>query len=299
MKRILITGTNGLLGQSLLKILCSENIVLASSQEQLAVLPPSNWEYQQLNITNYDHCKEIFRNFAPEVVINAAAFTDVDGCENEKELCWQVNVKGVENLAMLARRYDIHFIQYSTDYIFNGENGPYSESDRPSPLGYYGKSKHAAENVLRQIGCDAAIIRTCVLFGTGYKIKNNFFLWILENLQAKNKINVVVDQYNNPTLAEDLALGTKAVIDTAAKGIFHLAGKDYLSRYDFALAIANNFNFSQDLILPIYTKELKQKAARPLRGGLKIEYSQSELGFNPRSINETLIYLNWKMGKNG
>ncbi|MEJ2050298.1 MAG: dTDP-4-dehydrorhamnose reductase [Calditrichota bacterium] len=271
MKKVIITGANGLLGQALIQVLKEKYEIIGTGLENNSFLPEDGWRYHKLDITNSQKCKDAIKEFVPEVIINAASFTDVDGCEKEKELCWQVNVKGVENLAKISRGLDIHLIHYSTDYVFDGKEGPYDETARPDPVGYYGKSKLASENVLQQIGCPFTVIRTCVLYGNGVEVKRNFFLWVLENLQNEKKIRVVTDQFNNPTLSEDLATGSQLVIEQAALGKFHLAGRDYLSRYDFALKICGIFNKSEEFVVPIKTKELGQAAPRPSRGGLKID----------------------------
>jgi dTDP-4-dehydrorhamnose reductase len=299
MKRVLITGANGLLGQALVNRFKEDYQLLASGQEEQAYLTPAGWEYISMDIMNRLQLKEAYQNFEPDYVLNAASYTNVDACENDKELCWQINVKGVENLAELARRYHSHLIHYSTDYLFDGDDGPYDENARPNPLGYYGNSKLASENVLLQIGCIFTVLRTCVLYGTGLNVKRNFFLWVWENLAAGNKITVVTDQYNNPTLADDLAMASGLVLDRNATGIFNIAGKEYLNRFEFALQVAEIFNFSKDLIIPIDTSQLKQTAHRPLRGGLKIDLALEELGYDPRTVRETLIYLKWKMENHG
>jgi dTDP-4-dehydrorhamnose reductase len=299
MKKVLLTGANGLLGQALVNLFRDDYMILLSGQEEENFNTNSDLDYWRIDITHMENCKELIKFFSPDIIINAASFTNVDDCESNKELCWQVNVKGVENLAHLSRRYYIHLIHYSTDYVFDGKNGPYSESQRPSPIGYYGKSKLASENVLRQIGSPSTIIRTCVLFGTGYNVKKNFFLWVFDNLKMGEHIRVVTDQFNNPTLVEDLAIGTKQVIERSALGLYHMGGLDYVSRYEFARLLANTFDFSEELIAPIKTNELGQKANRPLKGGLKIDLAQTDIGYNPRKLMETLLYLKLKMRENG
>jgi dTDP-4-dehydrorhamnose reductase len=295
MKKILITGANGLLGQALQRLFQKKYQILSTGIEDSAVLKTAANDYQILDITDLANCKAMINVFKPDVIVNAASYTNVDECENKKELCWQINVKGVENLANLARRHDIQLIHYSTDYVFNGKNGPYKEEERPHPLGYYGKSKLASENVLRQIGCPFSILRTCVLFGTGTAVKKNFFLWVLESLQNEKSILVVTDQYNNPTLAEDLAAGSELVIKKAAVGLYHLEGKEYLNRFDFASAIAKIFDLNSELIKPIKSTHLKQLAARPQLGGLEIEMAKENLAYNPKSLTESLLYLKQKI----
>ncbi len=298
MKKVLITGANGLLGQALVEEAEGKYQFLATGQEEESLVSGTGNNYQQLDITSFGSCKNIINEFAPDIIVNAASYTNVDECERNREFCWQVNVKGVENLAQLSRRYDIHLIHYSTDYVFDGRNGPYDENQKPMPLGYYGKSKLASENVLRQIGCPFTIVRTCVLFGTGQEVKKNFFIWILENLKEENPIRVVTDQYNNPTLVEDLATGTAHIVDQAAVGLYHMGGKEYLNRFDFAKAVAAVFSLNEKLIAPIETTELGQLAERPLYGGLKIDQAMQQLDYNPRTIKESLNYLKWKLTNN-
>jgi dTDP-4-dehydrorhamnose reductase len=298
MKKVLITGSNGLLGQALNQLFQKRFRVLSTGIEDIAVVKTSENGYQILDVIDFAKCKAVINEFKPDVIVNAASFTQVDECENKREQCWQVNVKAVENLANLARRHDIHLIHYSTDYVFNGKNGPYQEADRPQPLGYYGKSKLASENVLRQIGCPFSIIRTCVLYGTGMAVKKNFFLWILENLQKEKPISVVTDQFNNPTLAEDLATGSLLVIEKAAIGLYHLAGEEYLNRFDFASKIAQIFDLPADRIKAIKSSQLKQSSPRPLLGGLKIDLAREKLGYHPQSLRESLNYLKRKISNN-
>jgi dTDP-4-dehydrorhamnose reductase len=298
-KNVLITGANGLLGQALIDLFRKDYNVLATGVEENAFLPVSDWEYNKLDITRYKECEKIVQTFSPSLILNAASYTDVDRCESEKEFCWEINVKGVENLAKISDQLKIHLIHYSTDYIFNGENGPYDENDKTSPLGYYGKSKLAAENVLTQIGCPCSILRTCVLYGAGVNVKKNFFLWILENLEDEKQIHVVTDQYNNPTLAEDLAEGSKLAFINSAYGVYHIAGLVYINRYDFALKVAQIFNLREDLINPIETAQLKQLAKRPMKGGLKIDLAQKKLYYNPHSLEETLLFLEKKLNYYG
>ncbi len=299
MKRVLLTGANGLLGQALIWRLKGHYTLLATGVEPHPELPPDGWEYRQLDITSASDAKDLVYEFLPDYIVNAASYTNVDGCEKEKELCWRVNVKGVEILARLARRKNAHFIHYSTDYIFDGQHGPYAEDDRPDPVGYYGKSKLASENITRQTGCRFTILRTCVLYGLGRNVKQNFFLWVYHNLKNKNPIRVVTDQYNNPTLAEDLANATDQVIRLQAEGIYHIAGNEYLNRYEFAVAIARAFGFDTQLITPITTEELNQPAPRPPLGGLKIDRARKELNYHPHSIEDSLNYLKMKLEKNG
>lgn len=293
MKKILITGVNGLLGQALSRTFSDNFEVYSAAIEPSPALELPH--YEQLDISDPKKCKKLIWQIEPDVIINAAAFTNVDACEEEKELCWRINVKGVENLAAAARRNMALLVHLSTDYIFDGKEGPYPEEYKPKPLGYYGKSKLASENAVRIAGIPYAIVRTNVLYGAGINVKNNFFLWLYHSLQANKQIRVVTDQLNNPTLAEELAEGIQLLIKASKYGIYNIAGAEYLSRYDFALKVAEVFGFSTKLIAPITTDQLMQKSPRPMRGGLRIEKAKTELGYRPKPITEILEYLGRKM----
>ena len=291
MKKILVTGANGLLGQAIQGAFSGKFTLLATARQQQPHVAFPGVNYQPLDVSIWGKCRDIVLDFQPDVIINTAAYTHVDKCEIEREECWRANVKIVENLARAARRNMAQLIHMSTDYIFDGENGPYDEDDPPSPLGYYGKSKLASENTVRMTGIPYVIVRTNVIYGLGRQVKNNFFLWVYHNLKEGKPINVVTDQYNNPALADDLALGIRQIVDQSQYGIFHMGGEDFLSRYDFACEIARVFGFSELLIHPITSDALYQAAPRPMRGGLRIAKAQRVFGYHPRPLKKAFRYL--------
>ncbi|GAB4332003.1 MAG: dTDP-4-dehydrorhamnose reductase [Calditrichia bacterium] len=295
MKRILITGANGLLGQALVRQFFGKFALLSTGVEERPFWGETGIDYQKLDITDAKACKEIVKEFQPHFIINAAAFTAVDACETEKELCWSINVKGVENLIHAARYTESHIIHYSTDYLFDGKNGPYAEDAPLNPLGYYGKSKLASENALHASGMPHTIFRTNVLFGYAPGVKNNFVLWVLRNLKEGKTIRVVTDQYNNPTLAEDLARLTMSAVNNPVEGVFNGAGADYCNRFEFAKLIAETFGLDMGLIKPITTEELGQSAPRPMKGGLIIDKARKVFDFHPVSLPDALKFLNQKM----
>lgn len=291
MKKIMITGASGLLGQALMRTFSGKYQVIATAKSELPDALTGKVEFHQLDISNAARCKDLIQELDPDVIINAAAYTNVDGCEDHREICWRANVKGVENLAVAARKNMALLVQLSTDYIFDGEDGPYDEDDTPNPLGYYGKAKLASENAVRVVGIPYAIIRTNVIFGTGIDVKNNFFLWLYNSLKAGKNIRVVTDQYNNPVAADDLALGIRQLVDESKYGVFHMGGKEYLNRYEFAVQLAEVFGFSRELITPIETGELQQKAPRPMKGGLKIDKAANTFGYAPRPLKSVFNSL--------
>ncbi|MBI1806403.1 MAG: dTDP-4-dehydrorhamnose reductase [Ignavibacteria bacterium] len=279
MKRVLITGTNGLLGQKLVELLSrsSNYTLLLTSKQERSVFEEDSLPYRQLDTTNKQDVIKTIEEFEPDVIINTAAMTNVDQCEKERELAWRVNVNSVEHLVYAAKLTGARLIHISTDYVFDGKAGPYTEQDRPNPISYYGRTKLASENVLQLSGIPATIIRTMVLYGTGYNVKMNFALWLVKNLSEEKQTPVVDDQIGNPTLADDLAYGIMKVLELERMGIYHIAGPDLVSRYDFAVVLARVFNLNKKLLSPVKTISLKQPAPRPLKSGFITLKAQVDL----------------------
>jgi dTDP-4-dehydrorhamnose reductase len=199
-----------------------------------------------------------------------------------------VNVGAVKNLVKACQGRNIKLVHISTDYIFDGENGPYSEDDPPNPVNFYGQTKLESENVIKQGGIDSLIVRTNVLYGFGRKVKRNFLLWLLEKLTVGEKIKIANDQFSNPTLADNLSQCILEMVDGDLTGVIHIGGADYLSRYDFAMKVAQKFEFDTAFISPTTTESLGQKAKRPLHGGLRVEKAQSLLKTKLLNVEEGL-----------
>jgi len=294
MKRILVTGANGLLGQRLAQLFAQDSryeLLLTSHHPSFYLNHHTLLDYTQLDITSKSDVKSLLSSFRPEVIINAAAMTNVDRCEVDREQAWKVNVHGVENLVDVARAIRAKVIQLSTDYVFDGLRGPYTEEDRPNPINYYGKTKLASENVVRMGDTPYAIIRTIVLYGCGKNVKQNFGLWVIDNLSKGNTICAATDQVCNPTYVHDLAYGILRVVEQEAEGVFHLSGSERLSRFEFAQRVAQVFGFDSNLIHPVKTEELHQKARRPLNTGFITLKVETELGFKPSDVTQGLTML--------
>lgn len=296
-KRVLVTGANGLLGQKMVKKFSSNNefdVVATATGEQLHDSSVS-CRYQQLDISDRKAVKEIVRQFSPDLIINCAAMTHVDKCESEKELCHRINTDGVQFLAESCKPNNIRFIHFSTDYVFDGVNGPYNEESKVNPLSYYGKSKLAGENAIIATGIDFIIFRTMVVYGVGIKTKANFASWLVNELKQNRPVNIVTDQIGNVTLVDELAEATMIATNKNIKGIYHAAGKDLVSRYDFAVLLAQVFNFDTQLIHPITTDSLKQLAPRPLNSGLITIKVETELGYHFSTTKEGLVRFKQQM----
>jgi dTDP-4-dehydrorhamnose reductase len=289
--RILITGANGMLGQRAVQFYSSrENIeLLATSVEEKAVF--DSVEYIPVDIKDRDIIKKVIYDYCPDFIVHTAAFTNVDLSEKLREDAWKINVKGVEYIAEAARTIDAHIIHISTDYIFDGKNGPYDENAIPDPVGYYGRTKLASENTLRISGTFFTILRTNVLYGIAKNSRPDFVRWVINSLSKNENIRIVKDQINNPTFIDDLVQGINKIIEFRKTGVYNIGGKEFLSRFDFTLRIAEYFNLDKKLILPITTDELKQPARRPLKSGLLILKAETELGYKPHTISESLAAM--------
>ena len=295
-RRIVIVGANGTLGQRLFEFYSSLNDVelLPASIEEEFVFDSQS--YIQLDISNRNEVKKIIYDFCPDFIINAAAFTNVDKCESERETAWKINVKGVEYLSEAARVLDSHLIHISSDYIFDGKNGPYSENDIPNPLGYYARTKLASENVLKISGTKNTIIRTNVLYGTAKYSRPDFVKWVVDSVRSGKEIKIVDDQFNNPTFIDDLVQAINKIIELRKEGLYNIGGSEVLSRFDFTMIIADFFNLDKSLIKRIQTEDLKQPARRPLKSGLITIKAQSELGYKPHSIIQSLELMKKELG---
>jgi dTDP-4-dehydrorhamnose reductase len=298
LRTVFITGSNGLLGQAVTTLLTRETnyeLVLSSVEDKSSI--EYGHKYEKMDITNKDDVKKIIAYYEPQVIINCAAYTEVDKCETERELCWKINVDGVKNLIIASKRTNSKIIHYSTDYVFDGKSGPYDEEATPDPISFYGRSKLASENALTSSGIDHAIIRTMVLYGIGNNVKKNFALWLVETLKKNMPVTIVTDQIGNTTIVDDLAYGTYKIVEKDKSGIFNIAGKDILSRYDFALKLCEVFGFNKKLVSPILTSELSQPAPRPLNSGLLVLKAESELGINLMDSMESLRLLKVQLGE--
>jgi dTDP-4-dehydrorhamnose reductase len=292
-RRMLVFGCNGLLGQKVAELLVrgTPASVTLTSFENAPVRPMEPAEYIQADITSKKDVKQVVAHSEPDVIINCAAMTDVDACETERETAWKVNVGGVEHIIEAARRTGALIVHVSSDYIFDGKDGPYTEDDRPEPLSYYGKTKLAGENSLRTSGMNYLIARTMILYGFAPGVRQNFALWLIQSLEKQTPVRIVDDQLGNPTLADDLAYGLLRGVELGRTGIYNIAGRDIVSRHEFALRVARAFSLDASLISPIKTASLRQPAHRPLKSGLITLKAEVELGIRPSTIEEGLAVL--------
>ena len=298
MKKILITGTNGLLGQKLVYALRDRKDyqVIATARGENRLLEKAGYLYETLDITSAHEVEQVFLKHQPHIVINGAAMTNVDECEDAKVLCWKINVDAVQYLLNAAKKYGSHFIHVSTDFIFDGSAGPYSEEAKANPLSYYGESKLAAEEIVRKYKGVWAIARTVLVYGLVDNMsRSNIVLWAKGALEKGEPINVVNDQFRTPTLAEDLANGCILIADQTAGGIFNISGKEQLNVLQIVEKVADYYHLDKSLIRAISSKTLNQRAKRPPITGFILTKAIRELGYKPHSFEEGIAILDHQM----
>jgi dTDP-4-dehydrorhamnose reductase len=296
-RKILLTGANGLLGQKTTEVFARETeheLVLTDLAPKAE--EPRKFTYHELDITSKEAVKGFVKTHKPEIIINAAAYTNVDGCETERELSWRVNVDAVKNLIIASRINSSKIIHISTDYIFDGVHGGYDENSTPNPLSFYGKAKLASENALIASGVEFTIIRTMIIYGYGRNVKRNFALWLVDKLGNNEPVTIVDDQYGMPTMVDDLGLALNRIVERERTGIYNVCGSEYISRYDFTLKLADIFNFDRGLVIPVKTSELNQAAARPMNSSFILLKAETELGLKPLNVRDGLYLLKSQLG---
>ena len=292
--KILITGSNGLLGQKLLHKLRVDNSVdlIAASRGENRVSEQSNYKYIALDITSKQEVEQVILVEKPDVVINTAAMTNVDLCEEKKTECDDLNVNAVQYLADACEKIESHLIHISTDFIFDGENGPYKEEDEPNPLSYYGLSKLKSEHLLQAHAVKWTILRTIIVFGVGENLsKGNIVLWAKGALEKGEPLNIIDDQFRAPTLAEDLADACILAANKKAFGVFNASGKDIMSIYEIVERIAKHYGNNTENLNKISTATLNQTAGRPPKTGFVLDKSRQVFGYNPHSFEECLAII--------
>jgi len=292
--RLLITGASGLYGSKL------ANLAEENGHEVYSAYKDHHAPFGKpvrLDVSNRIEVEKTFKEIAPESVVHAASLTDVDKCELNRELAWQINVKGTENIARASQSASAFLLYVSTDYVFDGEKGCYAETDPPNPLNFYGLTKVRAEERLKFVTADWCIARASVIYGaTPAAGKVNFALWVLNSLKKKEKTKVLVDQWNSPTLNSSLARMTFEIVERRLTGVFHLSGATRISRYDFAKTIADTFDLDSSPLVPTVAKEFSWLAKRPRDSSLNTAKAQRFLKSKPLPIEEALQEMKQETG---
>ena len=294
--KLLITGASGLYGSKLAQLALSKNFEVYSSDIQCLSVYGN---FVKLDISGKEQVEEAFKSIKPDVVVHAATLTDVDKCELNQELAWKVNVEGTKNIAEAAKSTGSFLIYISTDYVFSGETGCYKETDKPDPINYYGLTKLKAEEIV-QTQAEYFIARPSVIYGsTPAAGKVNFALWLIETLRKGERVKIVTDQWNTPTLNTNLAEMTLEVIERRLTGIYHLCGATRISRLEFAEQIADAFGLDKGLVDKVLSSQFTWPAKRPMDSSLDTSKAQKTLKCKPIAMGEALARLKLELSRKG
>jgi dTDP-4-dehydrorhamnose reductase len=298
MRTILVTGSNGLLGQKI-----TERLLVTGQFELIATAKGANrypveggYTYAEMDILDPENVKKVVEKYQPDAIVHTAAMTNVDTCEKEKDFAYQLNVEAVKTLASLCELHNIQLVHLSTDFIFDGAHGPYDELAAPNPLSYYGVTKLEAEEVIKNSTCRWTILRTIIVYGIVSDMsRSNIVLWAKGALEKGMPINVVNDQWRMPTLAEDLADCCLLAVEKDARGVYNASGKDMMSISELVGKVADYWQLDKSLIKEISSESLNQTAKRPVKTGFILDKTISELGYKPHSFEEGLAVVDQQL----
>jgi dTDP-4-dehydrorhamnose reductase len=293
LSRILITGANGFIGQYITRELVNNSrhqvIATGKTDSRLPFIVSDCYQYLDLDITDRSRVDKIFETEKPEVVIHTAALGQPDFCEQNRETCFAVNVTGTKNIAESCKKINSFLVFLSTDFVFDGESGPYRETDKVNPINIYGKSKLQGEQLIHETSTDHAVVRLCSVYGIPLSgDARNIITWVQENLVKMKSIKAVDDQVRTPTYIGDATDAIITLADKKISGIFHISGEQALTPYDMAMATASYLRLDQQLIEKVNSALLNQPARRPLVTGFVIDKAKNTFGFNPRNFSEGL-----------
>lgn len=294
MKKLFVTGANGLLGQNIVKQLAKQNQyeIFASARGECRFNLPENVNYVALDLTSEEDLNNAFNEIQPELVIHAAAMTNVDKCELEKEECWKINVVATENIIKAVKSNNAYLVNVSTDFVFDGEDGPYVETDKPNPVSYYGESKLKGEELCKEYGIRHSIVRTIIVYGVVDNMsRSNLVLWTKNSLENKQDIRVINDQFRSPTWAGDLAWACIRLCELEKEGIYHISGETTKSIFEWVEEVVDYFDLDSKYISPVTSAELNQPAKRPPKTGFDISKAKQDLGFAPKTFKEGIAEM--------
>jgi dTDP-4-dehydrorhamnose reductase len=267
-----VTGSSGLLGRSLMNVLKNDYEAVGIDK-----YVPEGEEDLTVDITEKEETLKSIATTAPSVVVHTAAETNVDRCETQRGLARKINVDGTANIAAACMRIGAKLLFISTDYVFDGRKGNYTETDEPTPISFYGLTKLEAERIVASDSLNALIVRASVLYGW-HPSKLNFATWVLKGLREHQNLKVVNDHINSPTFAGNLADAIRTAIERNSRGILHIAGSERVSRFDFARRIAKRFDLDESLLIPVEMRDLSWIARRPRDSSLNVGKAEKELG---------------------
>jgi dTDP-4-dehydrorhamnose reductase len=292
--KLIVTGASGLLGHKVAELALKKDHEVYSMYKE----NPTNLGTPiKIDLTNRNQVSKTISQLKPQAIIHTAAYTDVDGCEINRDLAWKVNAEATKHIAEASAKVNSHVICVSTDYVFDGEKGLYSEEDQPKPISHYGYTKLKGEDFIKEHAQEWCITRASVIYGWGQQYKLNFATWLVNNLKQGKEVQVLVDQYVSPTLNTNLSEMLIEIAQRRITGILHTAGANRVNRHEFALELAKVFNLNRDLIKPAKTHEMSWKARRPKDSSLNIGKANALLKTKPQELNHALEMMKKEKSK--
>lgn len=289
MKKILILGGSGLVGSTLIKYLPSEWIISLTFNSNKIIIP--NIESFKVDfLENIEEIIFLIKKIVPDYIIHAVAFPSVDFCEENPNIANNLHVNTTKLIATASRDINSKLVFLSTDAVFKGElNKKYTENDIPNPINHYALTKLQAEKIILDSSKRNVVLRTAVIYGA--HPKSRFTNWIISNLRERKTVDPFIDQYNSPTLVDDLAQVIFKILIQDISGLFHATGPDCVNRYNFALMLAKEFGFDSQLIKPVSSLEKKQVAPRPLSTCLNSSKLEQKLNFKFKNLKTGIKFI--------
>lgn len=301
--RIYITGSNGFLAQKFCEILLGKDLsydLFGVSKSVNRNIFLAEDQFQQLDVTDFDLLASSLAQFKPTHILHAAAMTTVESCEENRAEAYKINVELTTFLANYCASNNTHLTFLSTDFVFDGNEGPYSEEDQTSPLNYYGETKVLAEQLLLNSNANAAILRTILVYGAiPDPSRSNLILWAKSQLEQNKAIKVVADQWRTPTWVDDLAEACFLAMQKLAKGIYHISGEEMMSIEEAVVRLADAWGLDKSLISSISAKELGHDSNRPRKTGFDIRKAKEEFDFKPTFYVDSLVYICEQLNRYG
>lgn len=287
MPKVLIIGENSLVGSTLSNY-AKNTFDVYHTYHNIRI---NNKNSIQIDIVKETHkILDLIKKIKPDLVIHTVAYANVDFCEKNNHDANFLHVTVTQKIAQTCASIGTKILYFSTDAVFDGkQNEKYVESDISNPLSYYGKTKLAAEKILMDTSKNNIIFRTTVIYGP-YS-RSRFTSWVLDNLKQDKPVPAFTDQFNTPTLIDDLCKVILDILNLDLSGIYHAAGKTCLSRYDFALKLAKKFDYNEELIMPTLSSTVNQIAPRPKNGCLDSTKLEKILNFEFSSIDSGIDFM--------
>lgn len=287
-KKLLIIGGASLVGNTIIDY-APDDYEIFATEHDVTVNNPKIYSLKLDLLTDKKQIIDYIEKIKPSAVVHTVAFPNVDFCESNHELTDLLHVKITEEISEICSAVDSKLIYFSTDAVFDGnKSGKYLESDIPNPLSYYGKTKLEAEKIILK-NSNNLILRTTVIYG--WHTRSRFTNWVLNSLKNKKIVNAFTDQYNTPTLVDDLAISIFKIIENDISGLFHATGKSCLNRFEFAKKLAMTFGLDPALIRPTKSSEIPQAAPRPKNGCLDSSKFENDIDMKFNEIDSGISYI--------